>query len=71
MFSKRMGLVLTYNNKNTSPLTTSTSTPRPATTPTYTRMNRLMNTTTNTNINGNTMSSIIHQPPGTCSSCGN
>lgn len=62
-----MGLVLTYNNKNTSPLTTPTPTPIP----TYTRMNRLMNTNTNTNINGITMSSIIHQPPGTCSSCGN
>ena len=25
----------------------------------------------NSNINNGTMSSIIHQPPGSCSSCGN
>ena len=56
-----MGLILTYNNKKISSTTTNMPTPI------YTTMNRNINR----NINGNTMSSIIHQPPGTCSSCGN
>ena len=60
MFSNKIGLVLTYNNKKIS---STTNTP----TPIYTTMNRNINR----NINTNTMSSIIHQPAGTCSSCGN
>ena len=67
MFSKRMGLVLTYNNNNNNKNKNISSLSKSNPTPVYTRMNRILNS----NINNGTMSSIIHQPPGSCSSCGN
>lgn len=56
MFSNKMTLIFTYNNKQISHLPVNTLLPVR-----YSKMTR----------NINTMNTIIHQPYGTCSSCGN
>ena len=64
---KKMGLVLTYNIKNTVNENTAslTNAPMPMPKANYLPMNRLINST-----NPTSMRSIISIPAGSCSSCG-
>jgi hypothetical protein len=62
-----MGLVLTYNNKNTvNENTTNVPVPVPVQRANYMSMNRLINNSTNPM----SMRSIISIPASSCSSCG-
>ena len=64
---QKMGLVLTYNNKNTVNVnTTNVPVPVPVQRANYMSMNRLINNSTNPM----SMRSIISIPASSCSSCG-
>ena len=63
---QKMGLVFTYNNKNTvNENKTNAPMPIPNARANYLPMNRLINST-----NPMSMRSIISIPTGSCSSCG-